>query len=154
MVSSTKEQNLASIRYQPSDRRPRQHGSPLAIGKSKSATSRRQTTIRHPRSQSRQPRNPGEKSRRPPSDEKLNVFAEAAPTICSRSHHGQLVRSIRVGPTLHDQAGPKDASNPESTPPPSTTAPLGADFGFFRRSRTPRATTTRFRPTSPPRHQL
>ena len=106
------------------------------------------------RSRPRKPKDSRGNVRRPPGTEKLKFVVEAESTLCSRSSHGQPERSIRLGPTSFDPAGLRLASNPESTPPPSTPAPLDADSRFFHRSRTRGATTSRFRPSSPPRRPL
>ena len=114
----------------------------------------RQTRASYPWSPSRQRENPRENLRHPSSDEKFDISAEDAPTPCSRSRHGHLGRSIRVGPTPQAPGGPRLPPNPEWTPPTSTPSALGANFVFRRRSRTRGATTSGFRPSSPPRRPL
>ena len=84
----------------------------------------------------------------------LNSPVETASTLCSRNDCAAKTESIHVGPAPWSPPALILPSNPESTPPPSTPAPLDADFRFFCHSRTRGATTPRFRPPSPSRRPL
>ena len=84
----------------------------------------------------------------------LDIPVETASTLCSRTDCAARTRSIHVGPAPWSPPALILPSNPESTPPTSTPATLGADFRFSYISGTRGATTPGFQASSPPRLPL